>query len=460
MAKMVRQGEWTATDIISDTIQQIQQKAHLNAFITINDKALERAAQIDDMIRNGQDPGRLAGVPISIKDNICTSFMRTTCGSRMLEEFTPPYNATVVDRIISEGGIIVGKTNMDEFAMGISTEFSAFGMAHNPYRTDYVPGGSSGGSAVSLASHTSALSLGSDTGGSVRNPASFCGVVGLKPTYGTISRYGLVSYSNSIEQIGPMGRTIPDVSLLYGIICGRDIQDDTTHDISHMIDRPGLEGKRVGIVQQMMPDTIHEGVRCCMEDTIHVMEGMGATCDYVSLNMIPYAVPAYYTITSTEAASNLARYDNIRYGYDMDATGYEFHRYVAKSRERFGPEVKRRIILGGFVSSHGYEGRYFLKALGVKRRLTEQVDDTLKRYDYLISPTVPVPPFRRDTKLDDPVSMLNMDINTVTANLAGKPAISIPAGYTDGLPVGVQLMGKSDMDMDLLEAARALEQIS
>lgn len=437
----------------------IKKTSHLNIFISTNPDAMADARRIDDMVRAGRNPGRLAGVPISIKDNICTKNMPTTCASRMLKEYVSPYDATVVELLRQEGAVIVGKTNMDEFAMGITTEFSAYGPTLNPRDERYVPGGSSGGSAASVAAGVSTISLGSDTGGSVRNPASFCGVVGFKPTYGAVSRYGLVSYANSIEQIGPLARTVQDIILASDIISGHDTRDATTVHAGPLKDTDAtLDGSRVGIVRQMASGSTHPGVRTVFDDAISGIESAGATCEEVSLEMVDYSVAAYYTITSTEAGSNLARYDNILYGYDLDDSGYEYHRYIAHARDKFGPEVKRRIIAGGFVPSAGYAGRYFLKALKVKSRLAREINGLFDTYDYLVSPTVPIPPFRLGEMIDDPVALFQLDINTVTANLTGRPAISIPYGTYNGLPVGVQLMADSYKDGMLLGAARTLEE--
>ena len=459
LAASVRSGDVSAQDYIGRIIKRIQDTENMNIFITVNPDALKQAEHIDDMVRRGNDPGRLAGVPVAVKDNICTSNMRTTCASRMLEQFVPPYDATAVRRILNEGAIIVGKTNMDEFGMGSSTEFSAFGPTDNPRYPGFVPGGSSGGSAASVATGTSIISLGSDTGGSVRNPASFCGVIGFKPTYGMVSRYGLVSYANSLEQIGPFGRRISDVALAMDIISGNDMHDDTTVPGAPLkyAGIADMRQKKVGIVQQMIPSNMDPAISKALDTVVSKFKESGAICEMVSLDMIRYSVAAYYTITSTEAASNLARYDNIRYGYDMPASNYEFHRYVTKSRARFGPEVKRRIITGGFVPSKGYAGRYFLKALKVKSRLVSDIKNMFRVYDYLISPTMPILPFRRGEKVNDPVSLFAIDINTVTANLAGIPAVSIPIGTKNRHSVGIQIMGRHGADMNLLGAAQTLE---
>ncbi|MCH8085629.1 MAG: Asp-tRNA(Asn)/Glu-tRNA(Gln) amidotransferase subunit GatA, partial [Thaumarchaeota archaeon] len=402
------------------------------------------------------------GMPISIKDNMCIKDSKTTCASKMLENFVAPYDATVITKLKEQDAIFIGKVNLDEFAMGLTTEFSAFGPSKNPWNPDYVPGGSSGGSAVSVSAFECIASLGSDTGGSVRNPASFCSIVGYKPTYGLISRYGLISYSNSIEQIGPLTRTVKDTAFMLNIISGLDVNDNTTRDNKNEdylseIDS-GIDGKKIGIIQEMVGDGIDPAVLSATKDAIVKLESLGAVCEEVSLDMVKYSVAAYYTITATEAGSNLARYDNLRYGYDFSVEGYEFNSYISKARKNFGPEVIRRMIIGGFVPSAGQAGKYFLKAMKVKSKLTKEVDEVFKKYDLLIAPTVPILPFKIGEKIDDPVSLFQIDINTVTANLTGKPAISVPFVISNGLPIGIQLLADTMQDKLLLQAAYALEQ--
>ena len=461
----VQNGNISVEDYISETIHHIHKtEEKLHAFITINDDiengAISSARNIDKKIRTGEKVGACFGMPISIKDNICINGMKTTCASKMLEHFTAPYDATVTSRLRNQDAIFVGKTNMDEFAMGITTEFSAFGTSRNPWNTDYVPGGSSGGSAVSVSAYECVASLGSDTGGSVRNPASFCSTVGLKPTYGLVSRYGLISYANSIEQIGPITRTVKDAAFILNIISGIDTNDNTTisSDVDYTKDiDSGVEGKKIGIIKEMIAEGTDDIVLSATKNAISKLEDMGAHCEEMSLDMVKYSVAAYYTITATEAGSNLARYDNLRYGYDFPVEGYEFNSYLRKARSRFGPEVTRRIILGGFVPSAGHAGKYFLKALKVKSKLTREINEAFKKYDLLLSPTVPILPFKIGEKIDDPVSLFLVDINTVTANLTGKPAISVPFAFSNGLPIGIQLFADSANDKMLLQAAHALE---
>ncbi len=461
--QQVQNGNISAEDFVAKTMEQINNvDEKLHAFLSVNENAVEQARLIDKKIKSGDKVGACFGMPISIKDNMCIKNEKTTCASKMLENFISPYDATVITKLKQQDAIFIGKTNMDEFAMGLSTEFSAFGPSRNPWNPEYVPGGSSGGSAVSVSAFECVASLGSDTGGSVRNPASFCSVVGYKPTYGLISRYGLISYANSIEQIGPITRTVKDVAFMLNIIAGIDSNDNTTIDNKNEdylsgIDS-GIEGKKIGIISDMMTDGVDPAVLSATKDAISKLEGLGATCEEISIDMVKYSVAAYYTITATEAGSNLARYDNLRYGYDFSLEGYEFNSYISKAREKFGPEVTRRMIIGGFVPSAGHAGKYFLKALKVKSKLTKELDEAFKKFDLLVAPTVPVLPFKIGEKINDPVSLFLIDINTVTANLTGKPAISIPYSISNGLPIGIQLFADSNQDKLLLRAAYALEQ--
>ncbi|MCV0411568.1 Asp-tRNA(Asn)/Glu-tRNA(Gln) amidotransferase subunit GatA [Nitrosarchaeum sp.] len=458
----VKSGNLSAEEFMAKTLEQIQNvDDKLHAFLSINDNALNQAKEIDKKIKSGQKIGKCFGMPISIKDNICIKDTKTTCASKMLENYISPYDATVITKLKQQDAIFVGKVNLDEFAMGLTTEFSAYGPSKNPWNTDYVPGGSSGGSAVSVSAFECVASLGSDTGGSVRNPASFCSTVGYKPTYGLISRYGLISYANSIEQIGPLTRTVEDAAFMLNLISGIDSNDNTTvdnhgEDYLKNIDS-GIEGKKIGIIKEMIGEGIDPAVLSATKDAISKLEGLGAKCEEMSLDMVKYSVAAYYTITATEAGSNLARYDNLRYGYDFSVEGYEFNSYIEKARKNLGPEVTRRMIIGGFVPSAGHAGKYFLKALKVKNKLTRQINDAFKKFDLLIAPTVPILPFKIGEKIDDPVALFLVDINTVTANLTGKPAISIPFAIVNGLPIGIQLIANSMDDKLLLQAAHALE---
>ncbi|MCH8324698.1 MAG: Asp-tRNA(Asn)/Glu-tRNA(Gln) amidotransferase subunit GatA [Thaumarchaeota archaeon] len=458
----VKNGNFTVEEFISKTIDQIKKNDEkLHAFLSLNENAIDQAKTLDKKIKNKEKVGACFGMPISIKDNICVKGGKTTCASKMLENFVAPYDATVVSKLKSEDVILMGKVNLDEFAMGLSTEFSAFGPSRNPWNQDYVPGGSSGGSAVSVSALECVASLGSDTGGSVRNPASFCSVVGYKPTYGLISRYGLISYANSIEQIGPLTRTVEDTAFLLNIISGIDHNDDTTldnknEDYLSNIDA-GVEGKKIGIIKEMVGQGTDKEVVSATNNAIKKLEELGAKIEEISLDMVDYSVASYYIITSTEAGSNLARYDNLRYGFDFPLEGYEFNSYISKARKNFGPEVTRRMIVGGFVPSAGYAGKYFLKALKVKKKLTDEINEAFKKVDFLIAPTVPILPFKIGEKIDDPVALFLVDFNTVTANLTRKPAISVPFEISNGLPIGIQLLANEKQDKALLQAAYALQ---
>ncbi len=458
----VKNGNFTVEEFISKTIDQIKKNDEkLHAYLSLNENAIDQAKILDKKIKNKEKVGACFGMPISIKDNICVKGGKTTCASKMLENFVAPYDATVISKLKSEDVILMGKVNLDEFAMGYSTEFSAFGPSRNPWNQDYVPGGSSGGSAVSVSALECVASLGSDTGGSVRNPASFCSVVGYKPTYGLISRYGLISYANSIEQIGPLTRTVEDTAFLLNIISGIDHNDDTTlnnknEDYLSNIDA-GVEGKKIGIIKEMVGQGTDKEVISATNNAVEKLEELGAKIEEISLDMVDYSVASYYIITSTEASSNLARYDNIRYGFDFPLEGYEFNSYISKARKNFGPEVTRRMIVGGFVPSAGYAGKYFLKALKVKKKLTDEINEAFKKVDFLIAPTVPILPFKIGEKIDDPVALFLIDFNTVTANLTRKPAISVPFEISNGLPIGIQLLANEKQDKALLQVAYALQ---
>jgi aspartyl-tRNA(Asn)/glutamyl-tRNA(Gln) amidotransferase subunit A len=461
----VRNGTISAEEFVAKTIDRIHEvEGKVHAYITISEKnALAAAKIIDKKIRAKEKVGSCLGMPISIKDNICTMGLKTTCASKMLEDFVAPYDATVISRLKAEDAVILGKVNLDEFAMGSTTEFSFYGPTKNPWNTQYVPGGSSGGSGASVSALECLVSLGSDTGGSVRSPASFCSVVGLKPTYGLVSRYGLVSYANSIEQIGPVARKVEDIAFILNIIAGHDPHDDTTveqknDDYTKDLDM-GLTGKKIGIITQMTGDGIDKEISSAINKAISKLQDLGAQCIPISLDAVEHSVAAYYTIASAEASSNLSRYDNLRYGFDFGSEGFEFKAYVAKVRSHFGPEVTRRMLLGAFVLSAGYYGKYYLKAQKVRAMIKSQIDKAFKNVDLLIAPTMPILPFKIGEKIDDPLTLYLLDINTITANLTGIPAISVP--YTissSGLPIGVQLFANSFQEKKLLQAAYALQQ--
>jgi aspartyl-tRNA(Asn)/glutamyl-tRNA(Gln) amidotransferase subunit A len=412
----------------------------------------------------GAEEGPLAGKTVAVKDNISTEGVRTTCGSAMLEEYVPPYDATVVEHLKDAGATIPGKTNMDEFGMGTTTETSAFGPVENPAAEGHVPGGSSGGSAAVVAAGDADLALGSDTGGSVRCPAAFCGVVGIKPTYGLVSRYGLVAYANSLEQIGPLAPTVEEAAELLAVIAGPDDRDATTRDATDegtdydfaAAADGDVSGMEIGIPTELL-DGADEGVVSQFWDTIDDLEAQGATSHEVDLPSVEHAVEAYYVIAMSEASSNLARFDGVRYG---NSGGYEgnWNETFAKAREEgFGPEVKRRILLGTYALSAGYQDKYYKKAQDARAWVKQDFDEALSDADVLASPTMPVPPFERGESLDDPLKMYLADANTTPVNLANLPAISVPAGETDeGLPVGIQFVGPAFGEKAIIRAGSAL----
>jgi len=465
IAEKVRNQELTAQECIEATFQRISQvDEKVRAYITLTkNQALEHARKIDQKARKGEKLGRLAGVPIAVKDNICTRGTRTTCASKMLENFTPPYDATVIRRINAEDCVIVGKTNMDEFAMGTSTETSHFNPTHNPWDLNRVPGGSSGGSAAAVSSGEATLALGSDTGGSIRCPASFVGVTGLKPTYGLVSRYGLIAYANSLEQIGPIAKTTQDCALLLNVIAGPDESDSTSlpQQPPNYTDSlaTSLQGLRIGIPKE----TLGEGTDSNVENAVHncstKLEELGAKCQETTLPTLNYALAAYYLIAMSEASSNLARFDGMRYGYRIDDDDLDWSAVYSKSRrEGFGPEVKRRIILGTYALSAGYYDRLFMKALKVVTLIRRDFDRAFKSFDALITPTMPIPAFKIGEKIDDLISLYMCDIDTVPVNLAGLPAISFPAGFSNGLPIGVQAIAPPLREDLTLKVAYAFEQ--
>ena len=459
----IRNRYFTAEEYVSsllDRIEKIDKK--INAFITLNKNVLNQAKEIDNKIKRGDPVGSLAGIGIGVKDNISTINLKTTCASKMLSEYVPPYNATVVKRLLDKDAIIIGKVNLDEFAMGSTTEWSYFGLTRNPWKTDYVCGGSSGGSAASVAAQMCTVSLGSDTGGSIRCPSSFCSVVGLKPTYGLVSRYGLISYSNSLEQIGPIGKNVSDVREIFSTISGKDFNDNTTLD-NNIYNHNAENNKsynnkkiKIGLIKELI-DGADIDVSKCIYSSLDVFKNLDFECEETSLKSTEYALASYYTIATAEASSNLARYDNIRYGFELDPEEYEWNVYFSKVRGNFGNEVKRRIIVGTYVLSSGYYGKYYLKAQKARSMIKTELKQLFKKYDLLLSPTVPVLPFKIGEKIDDPLMMYLIDVNTVLANLSGIPAISIPAGFKDGLPIGIQIMADELQEDKLFNSSELFE---
>ncbi len=444
-------------EVLTRSSERIEEN-ELNTFITTDFEGARRWAESGGV----GGSGRLRGVPVGVKDNISTMGIQTTCGSRILTGYIPPYDASVVERLKAEGALIVGKTNMDEFAMGSSNETSYYGAVKNPWRRDRVSGGSSGGSAAAVAGGEVPIALGSDTGGSVRCPASFCGVVGLKPTYGAVSRFGLISYANSLEQIGPIATSVRDVALLFDVIAGYDPRDSTSvgheFDTSSVIDYDlDLRGMRIGVLREYFGEGTSGAVRDALWDAVHTFEDLGATYEIVSMPHTRYALASYYVIAMSEASSNLARFDGLRYGYHVE--GSDWHTSFSRTRsEGFGEEVKRRILLGTYALSEGYHDRYYLKALKVRTLVKQDFEAAFKSFDLLLSPTMPYPAFKIGEKIDDPLSLYLADVNTVPINLAGVPAISLPCGFEDGLPIGLQLIGNFFCEPTILHAAHCFEE--
>jgi aspartyl-tRNA(Asn)/glutamyl-tRNA(Gln) amidotransferase subunit A len=469
IASRIAAGQLSAVDVCADSLKRIDDAdLKLRAFVEkMAEHARRRAAAIDAAASAGDPTGPLAGVPIAIKDNICTSFSRTTCGSAMLANYVSPYDATVVQRIEDAGGVIVGKCNLDEFAMGSSIENTAFDLTRNPWDVDRVPGGSSGGSAVAVAAGMTPIALGSDTGGSIRLPASFCGVVGLKPSYGRVSRFGLVAYGSSLDQIGPLARSISDAALLLRVIAGHDPRDSTSvaqpvdDYVAALDDKPlaeRLAKLRIGVPTDYFGEGLDEEVRDAVMAAIEVYRGLGAEIVEVSLPHSPYCIAVYYVIATAECSSNLARFDGVHYGHRASRPREIVDLYSRSREETLGPEVKRRIMLGTFALSAGYYDAYYKKALRARQLIKRDFEAAFERVDVLACPTAPTPAFRFGEKIDDPLQMYLADIYTIAANLAGIPAMSIPCGFSKtGLPIGLQLMGPAFGETALLQSARLYE---
>jgi aspartyl-tRNA(Asn)/glutamyl-tRNA(Gln) amidotransferase subunit A len=442
------------TDAVEDKVR---------AFITpTRQEALARARQVDKKIAAGEPVHPLAGIPVAVKDNMCTKGVRTTAASKILYNFIPPYSATVVTRLEEAGAAVVGKTNLDEFAMGSSTENSGFFPTRNPWGLDRVPGGSSGGSAAAVAAGECVIALGSDTGGSIRQPASFCGVVGIKPTYGAVSRYGLIAFASSLDQIGSFGRDVTDCALLLSAISGHDPLDSTSahferQDYTKTL-KDGVRGMKIGVPREYMAEGIDQEVREAVEGAMRQYESLGAVVEYTSLPHTEYALPTYYLIAPAEASSNLARYDGVRYGYRAPEVEDVVDMFMKTRSQGFGAEVKRRIMLGTYALSAGYYDAYYLKALKVRTLIKEDFDRALEKYDVLLSPTSPTAAFRFGEKTDDPIQMYLSDVCTLSINLAGVPGMSLPCGFVDGMPVGLQIVGRHFDEATVLRAAYAFEQ--
>ncbi|MFN7946236.1 MAG: Asp-tRNA(Asn)/Glu-tRNA(Gln) amidotransferase subunit GatA [Blastocatellia bacterium] len=458
-------GATTPGEVINAALERIEQKnERLNAFLTVTaERALKKAAEMNADIRELVKTHPLAGVPVAVKDNMCTAGVRTTCGSRILGSYVPPDTATAIRRLEEAGAILLGKTNLDEFAMGSSTENSAFGPVRHPLNETYVPGGSSGGSAVAVAAGLVSVALGSDTGGSIRQPASFCGVVGLKPTYGRVSRYGLVAFASSLDQIGPFGANVRDVARTLGAIAGRDRYDATSADVAVPDFLSALTGEvrglRIGVPPECFGEGLETEVRAKVEAAIRKLAERGAEIVEVHLPHTKYAIAVYYLIATAEAASNLSRYDGVRYGFRAEDARTLSEMYRRTRDEGFGAEVKRRIMLGTFALSAGYYDAYYEKAQRVRAMLCDDFAAAFRKCDVIATPTAPTAAFRLGEKSDDPLAMYLSDIYTVTMNLTGVPAVSVPCGTaSDGLPVGLQLIGNHFDEARLLNVAFACEQ--
>ena len=465
LGKKIKAGEISVEEAVKTSLAAIEKKEPLiNSFVTVDgENALGRAAEVQKQIDDGSLTGPLAGVPVAIKDNLCTKGLLTTCSSKMLYNFIPTYTAEAVRNLEEAGAVILGKTNMDEFAMGSTTETSAYGATKNPWNTGHVPGGSSGGSCAAVAAEEVCYALGSDTGGSIRQPSSFCGVTGIKPTYGTVSRYGLIAYGSSLDQIGPVAKDVTDCAVMLETIASHDRKDSTsirredTDFSSALVD--DVKGMKIGIPRDYLGSGLDEEVKAAVLKAAKILEEKGAIVEEFDLSLVDYAIPAYYVIAAAEASSNLERFDGVKYGYR--AKGYEgLHDMYKKSRsEGFGAEAKRRIMLGSFVLSSGYYDAYYLKALRTKALIKQAFDRAFEKYDVILGPAAPTTAPKLGESLCDPLKMYLGDIYTVSVNLAGLPGISLPCGLDGkGLPIGLQLIGDCFQEKKIIRAAYAYEQ--
>ena len=457
-------GVVEATQSVLDKIDRQESTYHCYATVC-KEAALKRAEEVQKKIDDGSLSSPLAGVPVGVKDNMCTKGIQTSCGSKMLESFRPTYTSTAVKRFEDAGAVIIGKTNMDEFAMGSTTETSYFGPTKNPWNTDRVPGGSSGGSAAAVAAEEAFCTLGSDTGGSIRQPASFCGVTGLKPTYGTVSRYGLVAYASSLDQIGPLTKDVKDAAAIYEIISGHDPKDSTSvNRPSAKINLSGnIQGLKIGVPSNYFGEGLDPDVKEAVFSAIKTMEGQGAVVEEFAMPEVDYAIPAYYILACAEASSNLSRYDGIRYGYcpknleDVDLSEL----YYRSRSEGFGMETKRRIMIGAFVLSSGYYDAYYKKALQIKAKIKHAFDRAFEKYDVVICPTAPTTALKIGENLSDPLKMYLGDIYTVSVNLAGLPGLVVPCGFDkNNMPIGLQMIGQAFTEEKLLNIGYAFQQIT
>jgi aspartyl-tRNA(Asn)/glutamyl-tRNA(Gln) amidotransferase subunit A len=463
--ELLKQRKISSTELTKSVLKRIAEiEGKVQACVTIvEDLALKEAEKLDNYIKTAHEITPLTGIPTLIKDVICTKGIRTTCSSKMLENFVPPYDATVIEKLKAQKAVIVGKTNMDEFAMGSSTEHSAFFPTHNPWDLSRVPGGSSGGSAAAVAADETVYALGSDTGGSVRQPAALCSVVGLKPTYGRVSRFGLVAFASSLDQIGPITKDVTDCALVMNAIAGYDSRDSTSvlYPIPDYTQQliPDIKGLRIGIPREYLVEGVQNQIQVALQAAINKLQELGAEIDWeVSLPHTKYALAAYYILAPSEASANLARYDGVRYGFSERDAGNVIETTERTRQFGFGPEVKRRVMLGTYALSAGYYDAYYLKAQKVRTLIKQEFDQAFEKYDALVTPTSPIVPFKLGEKLEDPMQMYLSDVCTLPINIAGIPAISIPAGFADNLPVGMQIMGKPFSEEILLRIAFAYEQ--
>ncbi len=463
--EMLTRREVSAFEVTQALVERIERIDHqINAYLTLTkEEALAQARRVDEMIAKGEKISEISGIPLAIKDILCTRGVRTTCGSGILANYIPPYDATVIQRLKVQGAVLLGKTNMDEFAMGSSTENSHFAPTKNPWALDRVPGGSSGGSAAAVAADACIGALGSDTGGSIRQPASFCGIVGLKPTYGRVSRYGLVAFASSLDQIGPMAKDVEDCAILMNSICGSDHRDSTSvgvavPDFKRALVRD-VKGMSIGIPKEYFIEGIDRDVEKAIESSIRLFEKWGAACREISLPHTDYALAAYYIICTAEASSNLARYDGVRYGHRARKYKGIVDMYRKTRTDGFGSEVKRRIMLGTYALSAGYYEAYYKKAAQVRTLVKQDFDEAFTDIDVILAPTSPTPAFRIGEKTADPLQMYLMDVFTIPVNMAGIPGISIPSGFSgQGLPIGLQLLGRHFDEETILRAAYTFEQ--
>ncbi len=462
LSAAIRAGKTTAVEAAEAVLSQIEKEdKKYNCYVTVDrDGALAQAAAVQEKIEAGELTGPLAGVPVAVKDNICTEGLRTTCSSKILHNFVPTYTAEAVKNLQKAGAVILGKTNMDEFAMGSTTETSAYGPTKNPRNPEHVPGGSSGGSAAAVAAGECIYAIGSDTGGSIRQPASYCGVVGMKPTYGTVSRYGLIAYGSSLDQIGPLTRNVTDCAAVLEALASHDTKsvsrDDTDFTAALTED---VKGMRIGIPNDYLGEGLDEDVRAAVLKAAAELAGRGAVVERFDLSLVEYAIPAYYTIAAAEASSNLERFDGIKYGYRTEEYAGLHNMYKKSRSEGFGEEVKRRIMLGSFVLSSGYYDAYYLKALKVKALIKKAFDEAFAKYDLILGPVAPTTAPKLGESLADPIQMYLGDIYTIAVNLAGLPGISVPCGQDSiGLPIGLQLIGACFQEKKLIRAAYTYEQ--